>query len=178
MKMLYGPCLRVLVAYYSYTGNTRAVAQMIRERTCGVLFGVETYEQYKPCTVDAVTRHQCEGELCPTLKYTVPPMRHYDVILVGGPVWHGCLPAPLRTFLHNVDFDGRQVAPFCTHEFDASGFFFDFARRARNAKLLQGIAVNIARHESIHEAGLSIDSRLAGLGIPGLRPAPSFQERI
>lgn len=136
------------------------MAQMLRERTCGVLFGVETRTPCDTVTVDAAARHERERAPLPALKYPVPPMRHYDVILVGGPVWHHTLPAPLRAFLQQADFNGRRVAPFCTYELGTGSFFSDFAAQARNADLMQGFTVNIARHNCTGEAGAVIDSYL------------------
>lgn len=169
MKILHPPCLRVLIAYYSYTGNTRAVAQMVRERTCGVLFGVEPLEPYNNASLEKATQCERGRKTLPALRYAAPPMTHYDFILVGGPVWHKSLPAPLRSFLQQTDFTGKRVAPFCTYEKGSGNFFADFAMLAKNADLLRGFAFDISRYHFVCESAVLLDANLAALGIPSLR---------
>lgn len=169
MNSLSGSCLRVLVACYSHTGNTLAVARMIRDRTCGVLFGVEPVEGYEAATVEAVSRWELEENLLPELRFSVPCMCNYDLVLIGGPVWHDTIPAPLRSFLGQTDFYGRRVVPFCTHERGPAGFFAEFAKRARNAVLLPGFDIDVTRYHFIAESAVSLDASLAGIGIPNLR---------
>ena len=169
MEILHGPCLRVLIVYYSHTGNTRVVAQMLRERTCGVLFGLEPYIPYHNETVEEESRHELESGDLPFLKYQVPSMRCYDFIMVGGPVWHGTLPPVLRTFLHNTDFAGKRVAPFCTHEVGPGSFFSELRSLVKNATLLGELDVDITRHCLIAETASAINTWLGGLAIPCLR---------
>lgn len=169
MKILHGPCLRVLIVYYSYTGNTRTVAQMMRERTCGVLYGVEPLEPYDTASLEKTTQCERDRKTFPVLRYAPPLMTHYDFILVGCPVWHQSLPAPLRSFLHQTDFTGKRVAPFCTYEKGAGNFFADFAMLAKNADLLRGFAFDISRYHFVCESAVLLDASLAALGIPSLR---------
>ncbi len=159
-----GPCLNVLVAYFSHCGITRAVARIIREKTCGVMYGVEARKLYSKRTIiGEAVQEMREGNL-PPLKHSVPSMFSYDYVLVGGPVWENTIPAPLMTFLRDVDFKGKKVAPFCTHAGNAGTFLPDFGNQARNAHLMDGLELLVQRNtlESIESV---LTSWLAGLGL-------------
>lgn len=165
MEIVHGPCLKVLVAYYSCTGNTQTVAQEIREKTCGVLFSVETHKPYLPQTVEEDARHERESGKLPMLKYAVPCMTCYDLMLIGGPVWHRTLSTPLMAFLRDADFAGRRVASFCTHEGDAGTYFKDFQSRVRNARVTAGLELDISRHNYGPVISSRLDAWLHKLGI-------------
>lgn len=165
MQIVRGPCLKMLVAYYSYTGNTRTIAQEVRQKTCGVLFSVETHRTYSCRTVAAQARRELESGELPALKYPAPNMACYDLILVGGPVWSRTLPPPLRAFLRCVDFVGKGVAAFCTHECGAGDFFRDFTSMAHNARMLEGLSLNICYSEYGPVMSAMLDLWLQKLGI-------------
>lgn len=166
MEIVCGPCLKVLIAYYSYTGNTRTIAQAVRQKTCGVLFGVETEGSYPHCNkLLTKDEHKAGNVHLPALKYTCPTMACYDVILVGGPVWSGRLPPPLRAFLSRTDFAGKPVAAFCTYERDSQGFLADFSSMARNAQLCEGLGLNICHNEYGPVMSGLLDRWLHQLGI-------------
>lgn len=148
-----------------------AAAQALREKTCGVLFGIETCRPYCPRAVEADARREQKDGPLPCLMYPVPPMSQYDIILVGGPVWHDTLPPPLMSFLREADFAGRHVAPFCIHEDGAGVYFMEFKKQARNALLLDGMDLRISRRYCEVESGNAFDAWLAKLGICGARAA-------
>lgn len=162
-EIVHGPCLKVLVAYYSLTGNTRTVAQEIREKTCGVLFGVETHKTYQSRTAEADARREVESGELPILKYAIPCMSRYDLILVGGPVWRRTVPTPLMSFLRDADFSGKQAAAFCTHERGSGVFFQEFRSRAHNARMLEGLGLNVCRNDCASAVSAALDSWLCKL---------------
>lgn len=143
-----GPCLKVLVAYYSYSGITKAVAQKLREKTCGVLYGIETRKQYSKQTVVEEAVQELRGGILPDLKHAIPSMTSYDFILVGGPVWEYTTPSPLMTFLRGADFLGKNTAAFCTHEGGPGSFLADFKSQAQNAEAFDGLELPFVRRTS------------------------------
>ena len=161
-----GPCLKVLVAYYSYSGKTRKVAQALREKTCGVLYGLETRKQYASRTVVSEAKRELEQRDLPELKHAIPSMAAYDVILVGGPVWWYTVSAPLMSFLRGVDFAGGKVAAFCTHEGGVGSYFADFRNQAENADLLGDLAIHLPKRKRASDIDGTLDAWLSGLGLP------------
>lgn len=113
---------KTLVVYYSATGNTKAVAEMIAEETNGDLFEIEPQDPYSNEDLNwtdensRVTReYENEDERNVELvSTTVDNWEDYDTVFVGYPIWWGIAAWPVNTFLENNDFDSKTVVPFCT----------------------------------------------------------------
>lgn len=108
---------KVLVAYYSYSGNTKAAAEYIAELTSGDLFEIKTNHtypaEYKEMTAQA-KKEIAEGFL-PPLTTQVPNMEQYEVVFVGSPDWWGTFAPAYRSFLTAYNFEGKKVVPFFTY---------------------------------------------------------------
>lgn len=111
---------KILIAYFSWGGNTQQVAENIAEYTEGTLFRIETVNpyptEYVPCT--EVAREERDNGIRPGLKAIVENMDQYDIIFVGCPVWWHTAPMAIWSFLEsdNYDFKGKTIIPFCTYE--------------------------------------------------------------
>lgn len=113
------PGKKVLIAYFSWGGNTQYVAEHIAALTGGALFRIEigkTYPtEYKPCT--EVAKVEVDKGIRPPLKSKVDNLEQYDTIFVGCPVWWHTAPMAIWTFLEskNYNFKGKTIVPFCTY---------------------------------------------------------------
>ena len=111
------PDAKILVAYYSYSGNTKEVAEAIHERVGGDLFEIKaegTYpEEYRPMTMQA--KKEIEEGFRPKLTTSVADMAQYDVVFIGSPNWWGTITPQVSSFLENYDLSGKTVIPFITH---------------------------------------------------------------
>ncbi len=102
----------VLVAYFSYSGNTRTVAQALSKLTGADLFEIAPREDYS--NVYMQSNSEIRRSERPELNAAVEDMDSYDIVFVGCPVlWHAT-PAPVNSFLESYDFTGKLVIPFCT----------------------------------------------------------------
>lgn len=108
---------KILIAYYSYSGNTKEVAEAIREKTGGELFEIKaegTYpEEYRPMTVQA--KKEIAANFRPKLLSKVADISKYDVIFIGSPNWWGTITPQVSSFLEAYDLSGKTVVPFITH---------------------------------------------------------------
>jgi flavodoxin len=144
---------KVLVIYYSNSGNTEKVALRIRELTGADLYKIETEEEYpaQPKLLD-FAKEQAEKEEWPKLKGKAPNLNSYDVIFVGSPVWWYSISPPLVSFLKQSDFRGKPVVAFGTSGGGQGDFFADFEKYAKNAKVVRGeVFANVARDGKINE---------------------------
>ncbi len=108
-----------LVAYFSCTGTTEAVAG-----TCADILGADLYElvpeqPYTDADLAYYTggradREQNDPAARPAISGSVEDMDRYDTVLVGYPIWHGQAPRIISTFLESYDFSGKTILPFCT----------------------------------------------------------------
>jgi flavodoxin len=135
---------KVLIIYYSRSGNTRELANQIHERVGGDIIELQTVKPY-PDEYDAVTK-QAKEELDsgskPALKTKVEKIGSYDVIFVGTPIWWSTIAAPVKTFLSEYDFSGKTIVPFCTHGGSGLGrSVTDIATLCPNSTILDGLAV-------------------------------------
>ena len=103
---------RVLIAYYSWGGNTKYAAAQIQKATGGTLFEIKPVKpypsEYRECTVQARKEIQEGGR--PELAAKVDVM-----VVVGFPIWWYVEPRIVDTFLERYDFSGKTVIPFVTH---------------------------------------------------------------
>ena len=106
-----------LVVFYSWSGNTKSVAEYISKRTGAELLELKVREDEYPRFY-----HQCLSRVAkygktyePELVNDVPELTVYDTIFAGSPCWWGTIANPLRSFLHQNDLSGKTIAPFMTH---------------------------------------------------------------
>ena len=109
---------KVLVAYFSHSGNTRAVAERIAAATGADLFEIVP-QKPDPAEYRAVVdqaRREIGADYRPALKTDLPDAGRYDVIYIGSPCWWSTVAPPVATFLAAHDFTGKTLIPFMTHE--------------------------------------------------------------
>ncbi len=109
-----------LVAYFSASGTTAAVAQNLARATGADLFQIEPAEPYTHADLNwqdkgSRTTLEMNDENCrPAITNTVGNMDSYDTVFVGFPVWWYVEPRIIDTFLEAHDLSGKTVVPFAT----------------------------------------------------------------
>ena len=131
----------VLIAYFSYTGNTEEVAQTIAEYTGGDLAEIQRAEEYGDLEEEA------EAEILdgvhPEITVSVDSIEGYDTIFVGYPIWWDEAPAMIATFLAENDFSGKTIIPFCTSSSDDIGNSLHiFTELCPDAEIAEGLTAN------------------------------------
>lgn len=107
----------ILVAYYSYSGNTKVVAEKIKKITGGNIVEIIPVNPYPTGYNEVVqlAKTEKENNVLPAIKPIDKDVSKYDVIFVGTPVWWYTMASPVKTFIANNKFDGKVIVPFCTH---------------------------------------------------------------
>jgi flavodoxin len=135
---------RILVAYFSRTGNTRVVAGQIRRAYGADLFEIEPAEPY-PEDYEAVVRQaqrERDAGYEPPLAATVPNTGSYDVVFLGFPIWGTTAPAVIRSFMSRHDLSGKTLVPFITHGgYGRGGSIGVLAEHAPRSRLLDGFTM-------------------------------------
>ena len=156
---------KVLVVYYSLSGNTKSIAEMIRGKTGGDVFEIETVKNYpagySECIEEA--KRELQTRELPALKKSPPDMSSYDLILVGSPVWWYTVSTPVMRFLKQADFAGKKVSAFCTHEGGVGKFSSHFQEQAKNAVVLEGLDLYKPRQAEEGEVHKALDLWLGKL---------------
>lgn len=107
----------VLIAYFSWGGNTQGIAEEIQRQTGADLFEITMVHPYSDdynTVLNEAQRDQNE-QARPELAGHVENMEQYDTILLGYPNWWASIPMPVASFLEEYDFSGKTVIPFCSH---------------------------------------------------------------
>lgn len=133
-----------LVLYFSMSGNTEAVANIIHDEVGGDIIRLETVESYPTDYNDLVDYAQKEQQdnARPELSTTIENIDQYDTIFLGYPNWWGDMPMPIYTFLDNYDLSGKTIAPFITHGGSGlSGTPENIQEEEPNATVTEGLAV-------------------------------------
>lgn len=154
---------KVLIAYFSYSGNTRSIAQQISENIEADLFEIKTVTSYPRDYDDCVTQAKEEqrNNTRPDLSTHVTNMDEYDTVFIGYPNWWGTMPMAMFTFLEEYNFQGKTIIPFCTHEGSRMGRSeTDLSKLLSNAIVKKGLAI---RGGSVNSAKGDISNWLKNL---------------
>ena len=118
--VVYGEAANILVAYFSATGNTRALAEHIADALDAVIYEIQPEISYTAADLnyrDSTSRASLEkndASIRPAITETVKNMEKYDIVFLGYPIWWGQAPRIICTFLESYDFSGKTIVPFCT----------------------------------------------------------------
>ena len=110
-----------LIAYFSWSGNTEAVAQEIQAQTGADMFEIVPAEPYTDDYDELldIAQEEQSSDARPAIAETVD-LSGYDTVYLGFPNWWGDMPMILYTFLDEYDLSGKTVVPFNTS--GGSGF--------------------------------------------------------
>ena len=143
---------KVLIAYFSQTGNTDGLAQIIHEMTGYDIFHIERATPYSATYnsqglyAEALTEYR--NQAVPELKAYVPNLADYDVILLGYCNWWASIPAPVRSFLMHDDFSGKTIVPFCSMGGGRFGQTISaIAKLAPESVILKGLDVTYSSYD-------------------------------
>ena len=158
---------KVLVAYFSWSGNTKAVGQYIAQKTKADVFEVERAKPYPDKYELCVKEAHAETGKRPALKGDIKNISDYDVIFIGTPVWSGSIPMPMFTFLEGHDFKGKTVIPFCTCYTSEGNSLNDIIKATVQSKHLDGISIATRElgGKDIDKQYGNVDKWLKGIGL-------------
>ena len=156
---------KILVVYYSYSGNTQIVAKQIQKGTGGDIFELQTVNAY-PKEYQAVVdqaKKEVNSGYKPALKAKVQDISQYDIIFVGSPCWWSTFAPPVRTFLTSYNLSGKTIVPFMTHEGSGMGRSeADIKTLCPKSTVLDGLAI---RGGSVKSAEAEVMSWLKKIGM-------------
>ena len=109
-----------LVAFFSASGVTAALAQRLSRAAGADLFEIKPAVPYTSADLDwtnAASRSSVEMKnpaSRPEIAEKLPNMADYDVIFLGFPIWWYVAPTIINTFLESYDFSGKTIVLFAT----------------------------------------------------------------
>ena len=132
---------RKLVAFFSASGVTAALAQLLSRAAGADLFEIKPAVPYTSADLDwtnASSRSSVEMKnpaSRPEIAEKLPSMADYDVIFLGFPIWWYVAPTIINTFLESYDFSGKTIVLFATSGGSPMGRTLEILRPLCNASV-------------------------------------------
>lgn len=156
-----------LVVFYSYSGTTAEIAELIQEKTDADIYEIMVSEPYPASsseTSDRAAEERESGNL-PVLSEEIPSIEDYDTVLIGGPVWTHTVSTPIMSYLEQVDFQGKTVAPFWTDAGTPGDYETDFSSQVQNGEVQKGLGLSNASSYEENELSIVLDEWLTEIGV-------------
>lgn len=136
----------MLIAVFSWSGNTLAMAERINEDIPGsTLFRIEPATPYST-DYDAVVdlaQQELRNNTPVPMASDVSDFDKYDTIFIGYPLWWYHVPQVVKGFMEAHDFSGKTVVPFDTHGGGGwSQSLSDIEAGCAGATILEGLALS------------------------------------
>lgn len=165
---------KTLIVYFSQTGNTEGLAELIHEMSGADIFRLERKIPYSSSSNGPVLYGEALDELraeaVPELK-EYPDIDEYDTILLGYCNWWSSIPACVRTFLSKNDLSGKTVVPFCSMGGGQFGQTISaIAKLAPSSVIREGLMVSYSSYDR-DEIGAWLERSLPR--DPGPNPTPT-----
>lgn len=106
-----------LVVFYTYTGHTKYIAEMIKEKLNCDILEIKTAKPYSKDYDLVVEEYQNNESVkeTPKIEEIDIDLSKYNEIIIGSPVWWYTITPPIRTFLKENDLSGKTIIPFATN---------------------------------------------------------------
>ena len=147
-----------LVAYFSASGTTRKIAEMIAQAAEADLYEITPKQPYTTADLnwmDKKSRSSVEmsdKKFRPEITDTDAQIGGYDEVILGFPIWWYVAPTIVNTFLEAYDFSGKKIVLFATS--GGSGFgntVKELQPSAPDAVITEGSLLNRGTKKEISE---------------------------
>jgi len=117
---------RKLVAYFSVTGVTAKVAELIADAAGADIYQIQPEVPYTAADLNWMDKNSRSSiemndkKIRPAMVKRNLQVEDYDVVFLGFPIWWYVAPTIINTFLESFDFAGKKIILFATS--GGSGF--------------------------------------------------------
>lgn len=149
---------KTLVAYFSASGTTRKIAEMIAEVGDFSLYEITPKELYTSDDLNWMNKksrssvEMSNRKIRREITDTDAHIKEYDTIILGFPIWWYVAPTIVNTFLEKYDFSGKKIVLFATS--GGSGFgntVKELKPSAPGAEIVEGKLLNRANKQEIEK---------------------------
>ena len=147
-----------LVAYFSASGTTRKIAEIIAQVAEADLYEIMPKQPYSKADLNWMDKksrtsmEMSDKKFRPEISDTDIPVDQYDEIILGFPIWWYVAPTIINTFLENYNFSGKKIVLFATS--GGSGFgntVSELKPSAPDAVIIEGNVFHKATKREIAE---------------------------
>ena len=143
--------MKKLVVYYSYTGNTKMIAESIQKKLNCDILEIQPVKPYSSDYQKVVDEEQNNSSTnkTPEIKKIYLKLDDYDEIIIGTPVWWYTIAPVIRTFLKENNLSGKTIKPFATNACWLGHTFQEIQKLCPDSKVEKGM--NIVFTEDYNE---------------------------
>lgn len=111
---------KTLVAYFSATGTTAAIAEKLAKVTGGELYQITPEKPYTSADLNWHNKQSRSSvemnnpKSRPALKSKKENMSTYDIVYIGYPIWWDIAPTIIKTFIESHNLKDKTIIPFAT----------------------------------------------------------------
>ncbi len=111
---------KILVAYFSCTGNTKKAALEVAELLKADTFEIVPAQAYTSDDLNYQVENcranveQKDSAARPAIKNKIDNPAQYKAIIVAFPIWWGAEPRIIDTFVESLNLSGKVIVPVCT----------------------------------------------------------------
>lgn len=147
-----------LVAFFSASGTTKKVAEMIASAADADIYEIMSKQPYSKADLnwmDKKSRSSVEmsdKKFRPEISDIDVSVEQYDEIILGFPIWWYVAPTIMNTFLESYNFSGKKIVLFATS--GGSGFgntVSELKLSAPDAVIVEGKVFHKAAKQEIAE---------------------------
>lgn len=139
--------MKTLIAYFSWSGTTRKIAEKLARKTNGDLFEIKRKEPYSTdynTTAYGESKTEAQQDLRPAVQGPLPDINAYDRVICAFPIWWYTNPKVVQTFYESYpDWNGKKLYIFADSYSDIPSQFTnsinDARKSAHNADVIPGL---------------------------------------
>lgn len=135
--------MKTLVVYYSYSGNTKQVVNMIKEKKNFDVLKIKPVNDYSDDYQKVVDDEEAKMDMNEIIeiKDINVNLDYYDRILLGTGVWWYKITPAIRSFLNKYDLKDKVIVPFITNGGWLGGALDDVKRYVKESNIKDAITI-------------------------------------
>ena len=147
-----------LVAFFSASGTTKRVAEMIASAVDADMYEIMPKQPYSKADLDWMDKksrssvEMSDKKFRPEISDTDVLVEQYDEIILGFPIWWYVAPTIMNTFLEKYDLTGKKIVLFATS--GGSGFgntVLELQPSAPKTEIVEGKILNRMTKQEISD---------------------------
>ncbi len=143
---------KALILYFSVYGTAKLTAEEIAKQTGADIVEIEPANPYDSDrnhynSLARLAKREHDENLRPEIKNDMP-IKDYDTIFIGYPMWWYTFPMIIYTLFEKYDFSGKTIIPFNTHMGSSDGGTYATIKElCPNSNVLSGLPVEMSDAE-------------------------------
>ncbi len=135
--------MKTLIVYYSYTGNTKKIANAIKNHLNCDILEVTPKIPFSNDYDEVVAEYQNNSIEDKSIEINDIgiDLKEYDKIIIGSPVWWYTICPVITSFLKKYDLSGKKIYPFATNAGWLGKTFKDIETLCPNSEVKRGMNI-------------------------------------